>query len=464
MKNKLDFPPELMVEVPDMLRARDGRAMAQRKLLERFHQPLLFFTMNIPGPVKVSPLIRIGFREGIRRLELALQEAGISVVYEKVIDYKTGFEKYYVLDGDVKEIKRVAAGLENQDRLGRLFDMDVLDVDGRKLSRQELGLPGRTCFVCSQPAQACARSRRHTVPVLVRNVHRILENFILESTRVFMKEALLGEVAATPKPGLVDMDNSGAHTDMDCHTFAASTEAILPGLMEMAQKGWSWQGSGTELFLSLRPMGAAAEKAMFRATGNVNTHKGIIFSMGLTAAFTLWHLAAGQGVDSEGILQDIGRSVTPVLEQDFARIDPYHPHTHGEILYVKEGCRGIRGEAMEGFPAVAAIGLPALRLYMKERRPVNEAYIQTLLLLMSKVEDTNILSRSDRETLRYAQGAAASILEKGGAFTAEGLDAVWKLNDDFVRRNISPGGCADLLILSVFLAKMEYLFGRKEEP
>jgi holo-ACP synthase/triphosphoribosyl-dephospho-CoA synthase len=460
MKNKLNLPPELMVEVPDMLRARDGRVMAQHQLLERFHKPLLFFTMNIPGPVKISPLIRLGFNEGVRRVELALREAEIPIVFEKVIDYKTGFEKYYVLDGDVRKIKHLTSALENQDRLGRLFDMDVLDVDGRKLSRQELGLPGRTCFVCSQPAQVCARSRRHTVPVLVRNVHRILEDFVLNTVEVFMEEALMGEVAATPKPGLVDLDNSGAHKDMDCHTFAVSTKAILPELMKMAQKGWTWDGTGTDLFLALRPMGAAAEKVMFHATSNVNTHKGIIFSLGLVVSFALWHLQKEHCIRSGDILSSIGTSVTPVLEQDFAKIDSFHPHTHGEVLYVKEGCRGIRGEAMDGFPAVASIGLPALRLFTEEKRPDNEACIQTLLLLMSQVEDTNILSRSNQETLIYAQNAAKAILDKGGAFTPEGIKAVWQLNDDFVKRNISPGGCADLLILSIFLERMERLFGR----
>lgn len=81
---------------------------------------------------------------------------------------------------------------------------------------------------------------------------------------------------------------------------------------------------------------------------------------------------------------------------------------------------------------------------------------------MAGVEDTNILSRSDRQTLYYAQQAAQDILQKGGAFTEEGLAAVWKLNDDFVARHISPGGCADLLILSIFLYRMESLFkGRR---
>lgn len=458
MKNKLTVPPELRVEVPDMLRARDGRALAQRKLLERFHKPLLFFTMNIPGPQKVSPLIRIGFEEGVRRLEKALVGAGIPILFHKVIDYKTGYEKYYVLDGAAGTVKDIAARLENEDRLGRLFDMDVLDTNGRKLSREELGLPERRCFVCSEPAKGCARSRKHSLPVLIRNVERILTDFVLSHTQDSMKEALLGEVTATPKPGLVDLDNPGAHDDMDQETFKKSTEAILPHLLSMAETGWNFAGSGEALFRTLRPMGAAAEKAMFRATGNVNTHKGIIFSLGTVSAFTLRALKRDHRVKGETILKEVGKTVTPILEEDFRKIDPYHPHTHGEVLYIKEGCRGIRGEAMDGFPAVSSIGLPALRELFTEKKGTNEIYIETLLRLMAGVEDTNILSRSDRQTLYYAQQAAQDILQKGGAFTEEGLAAVWKLNDDFVARHISPGGCADLLILSIFLYHMESLF------
>lgn len=446
-----------LVEVSDMLLARDGRTAAQKKLLERYRRPLLFFTQNIPGPVKTSALIHLGFLEGIRRLEKALREAGIPILFQKVIDWKTGYEKYYVLDGDALAIKRIACAIEGQDRLGRLYDMDVLAEDGYKISRTDIGLPGRLCLVCSQTAQACARSRKHSVPVLVRNVHRVLEDFLLGWVEEALRQGLQGEVDATPKPGLVDKDNPGAHRDMDWHTFARSTEAIVPHLRQMAEKGWDWEGTEEALFAALRPMGAAAEKAMFRATENVNTHKGIIFSLGLVTSFTLYHLARTGKVESEAVLGEIGEAVTPLLERDFAKIDRYHPHTHGEVLYVEQGCRGIRGEAMDGFPAVAQIALPALRRFRKEGRPENEAYIQVLLLLLSQVEDTNILSRSDQATLAEAQAAAQEVLAQGGAFTKKGMEAVWELNERFVEKNISPGGCADLLILAIFLEKMEGL-------
>ncbi len=451
---RIHLPGEA-VEVADMLQARDGRAAAQKKLLAKYGQPLLCFTMNIPGPVKTSLLIRLGFLEGVRRLETALSKAKIPVLYKKQIAYKTGYEEYYVLQGDAQEIKKIAAGIENQDKVGRLFDMDVLDVDGRKLSRSELGLPGRLCLVCDEPAQACARSRKHAVPVLVRKIHRTLGEMLQGWTEKALLDGLLGEVYATPKPGLVDRDNPGAHKDMNVETFEKSTKAILPYLLQMGEKGWDWSGTGTELFTALRPLGAAAEKAMFLATHNVNTHKGIVFSLGLVTSFSLWQLAQTGNFDSEAILQSIGESVKPVLEKDFAKIDPFHPHTHGEILYIKQGIRGIRGEAMDGFPAVETIALPMLRKLRKEGWEKEKTYIQTLLLLLSQVEDSNIISRSDLATLQWAQTETRNVLDKGGAATAEGLAAVWQLNEKFVEKNISPGGCADLLILSIYLLTME---------
>ena len=75
------------VEVPDMLLARDGRAAAQKKLLERYRRPLLFFTQNIPGPVKTSALIHLVPGRGSVALEKDPSGSGGSPSHtQKVID------------------------------------------------------------------------------------------------------------------------------------------------------------------------------------------------------------------------------------------------------------------------------------------------------------------------------------------------------------------------------------------
>lgn len=268
-------------------------------------------------------------------------------------------------------------------------------------------------------------------------------------------QALMGEVGTTPKPGLVDRLDSGAHKDMCYHTFELSTQAVVPYITAMAQTGLMWNGSLPGLFYQIRPIGVKAEQAMFSATGGINTHKGIIFSLGIVAACAGFYYSRHKRFDCEEILLDCQTMTEPALKEDFKRIDPKHPKTHGEKLYIRYGCKGIRGEAQNGFPAIRTLSLPCIRQWMTEFCDSNLVYIQVLITLMSQVEDTNILTRSDLETLSYVKQEAARILEIGGAFTESGISEIRKLNLDFIKRNISPGGCADLLAITIFLWLLE---------
>lgn len=267
--------------------------------------------------------------------------------------------------------------------------------------------------------------------------------------------ALIAEVSATPKPGLVDRHDNGAHRDMCLDTFVASTGAIVPYLFRMWEMGITWDGDGRDLFAAIRPVGVDAERAMFLATGGVNTHKGIIFSMGLTAAVSGWYYHNYHTYNAEEILTLAGRFCRDLLEKDFSRINPKQPRTHGEILFVRYGSRGIRGEAQKGFPSIRSISLPLLRQFKQAGMDDNTAHLNTLLALMAHVEDTNVLIRTNPALLTYEKAAASRILKLGGASTPEGMEALKKCNEDFIRLNISPGGCADLLAVTILLWELE---------
>jgi holo-ACP synthase len=73
------------------------------------------------------------------------------------------------------ELKRLAVRLESRHSLGRLADADVMAEDGRVLSRADMGLPPRACFVCSEPAALCRRLGRHTPEELSVFVGALLE-------------------------------------------------------------------------------------------------------------------------------------------------------------------------------------------------------------------------------------------------------------------------------------------------
>jgi triphosphoribosyl-dephospho-CoA synthase len=264
--------------------------------------------------------------------------------------------------------------------------------------------------------------------------------------------AILCEVAATPKPGLVDRHNNGAHDDMDFFTFMASTAALRGAFETLARIGAEARAlPPVDAFPPLRRAGVDAEKKMFAATGGVNTHKGAIFSLGLICA------AAGRigcSADPEDVCAVAASLCAGVCDEAYGGLDERikdRPPTKGERVWLEHGIRGVRGEAEDGFPSVLCASLPAYREMKKNGAPENDALVQALLHLMATVHDTNIISRHDIAASRYVQERARRALDLGGMTTEAGKREVYDADRDFIARNISPGGCADLLALTYFL-------------
>lgn len=268
-------------------------------------------------------------------------------------------------------------------------------------------------------------------------------------------EALIEEVSTTPKPGLVDRGSSGAHKDMDYRTFLDSAAAISFYLYKMADIGSGWNKDLKDLFQAIRVVGMEAEAAMFQATKGVNTHKGLIFSAGILAAASAYVYKKTGKFDTDGIFRVSAEMTYDALESDFRKIDRSNPRTNGEKLYVKYGNRGIRGEVQSGFQSVKTISLPLMRSLKKRGVDGNLANIQVLFNLMASLDDTNILSRHDDEMLRYVKKTAQDVLNLGGIFTSEGMDRITRLDGEFIEKNISSGGCADLLAVTIMMNKLE---------
>ena len=68
------------VALGEMLDARERRAAAQREMIERHGLPLVSFTLNVPGPVKDSALLRHAFDEGLRQIGAVLLAEQIETV------------------------------------------------------------------------------------------------------------------------------------------------------------------------------------------------------------------------------------------------------------------------------------------------------------------------------------------------------------------------------------------------
>ena len=406
-----------------MLLARDRRASRQAALLSRYGRPVISFTMNIAGPVKDSPLIRYAFRSGLRQLE-ALPCAQLC---REVIFEPTGPEALLVYETqDARLLKEFCIRLESEGEAGRLFDLDVLDANGEKLSRET----GRTCLVCGGPVSVCSRSRAHGLEAITARTRTILEAFAAETVGEMAENALLAEVHFTPKPGLVDEANNGAHRDMDVPLFERSAHALRPCFEEFVRLGL--QGASPA---ALQQAGVRAEQAMFAATGGVNTHKGAIYSGAL-----LLH-AAGRLLSGEE-----ERSLCGLAAQTAAAI-PAPTGTHGAA--VRAQCGGIRTEAVSGYPTAQAV----LR-QLRQSGPLD-----ALLLSMSRLDDSTLWHRGGAEGAQLVRSRAADIL---AAPASEREARTRRLDMELIERNLSPGGSADLLAMAFFLEKALPLLGQEE--
>ncbi|MDD5286562.1 MAG: triphosphoribosyl-dephospho-CoA synthase MdcB [Desulfuromonadaceae bacterium] len=248
-------------------------------------------------------------------------------------------------------------------------------------------------------------------------------------------EALRLEAMAWPKPGLVTPLDSGSHHDMDINSFHASIASLKGYFGRVAQS------SSAGLALPhLQSIGIEAERRMLLATGGANTHRGAIFNLGLLAA-----AAARRKVDYLLARKSCGEIVRQLWGDAISTSSRTSVNSHGNEVYKRFAVGGARSEAGNGFPAVYLIGLPVLRRQLTALGSMEIALIGTLLALMEHVEDTNLLWRGGEEGLAFVQTSAREFNSNGGVEQPLWRDRLIDMHREFVSRNLSPGGSADLL-------------------
>ena len=376
------------VSLGDVLELRDRRAALQNELLRQYELPLVSFTLNIAGEIKRYKVGDIAFRDGCQRLTAALG----APVYSQISYENAGVQAVFVYGLPPEAIKQHCEAIEDSHPAGRLFDMDVIAPGRGKLSRS---IP-RKCFVCGREARICARSRAHGLDNIKNAMFELFRAYYPGRIADLAVQALIDEAELTPKPGLVDMHDSGAHRDMDINTFRSSAHALRSYFAEAAYIG----ASEADCMERLQARGRQAEKEMFAATGGINTHIGAIYALGLLAASLLY----GNPFEHAARLAQAGS---------------YRDSTRPAVV-----------EAMNGFPSVQA-GLNVLAS--------GKSSLEALYTIMSTLRDSNILKRGGEDALKFVQTAAQNRVNPEA------------LNAQLICRNLSPGGSADMLAAALML-------------
>ncbi|WP_261370187.1 triphosphoribosyl-dephospho-CoA synthase CitG [Yersinia bercovieri] len=270
--------------------------------------------------------------------------------------------------------------------------------------------------------------------------------------------AMLTEVNLTPKPGLVDRCNCGAHKDMALIDFYHSADAIAPWLPRFIEHGINHHHVlGQAALNSLRPLGLACENSMFRATGGVNTHKGTVFSLGLICCALGRLQARAEQINADAVCHEAASLCCGLTQRELCQSNPQQ--TAGQRLFYQHGLTGARGEAESGFATVLTHALPAYQCLLAAGTPPDHALLHTLLILISVNRDTNVVSRGGMAGLQWLQQQATEILTSlspAGMGDPLSQRRVQEFDAQCIARNLSPGGSADLLILTWLLAQFPH--------
>ena len=159
------------VGIDEILDCREKRVAIQNEMIKKYNKPVISFTMNIPGPIKTNDEIKKAFGIGKNLILEKLKENNIAILEIQELNENTGNELFISVDSQAEKIKNITVAIEESSELGRLFDIDVIDINFEKLSRKSF----RKCLICEEQAQECGRSRKHSVEELQNKVEEILK-------------------------------------------------------------------------------------------------------------------------------------------------------------------------------------------------------------------------------------------------------------------------------------------------
>ena len=373
--------------------------------------------------------------------DYAISAATFPTYFLKQPDDATPTQIALDLDLFVKHIARPLgvtvrfAGSEPEDRLTRCYNemmSEILPAGGYGSKENPSGQP--ISFVEIPRLEQNGRPVSATAlrSALDRGDLKAAMEFVPVSTVPYLiadlaERSLRQELDTTPKPGLVDKQDNGAHKDMDYALMSASISALRSYLTKIAVR------SAAEVNADeIMSVGIDAEAAMLEATGGVNTHKGALFCIGLSVAAASF-LACGTGtVEADAFRELVSRTASRI---------PSARSTHGAEAKRNFKVGGALENAREAYPELFAAWLPYYRSLEGDPYRCHK----TLLYIMTILDDTNVLHRRGAEGLAHTKSEAARLL---GDFSLDGLSS---LNRDFIRENISPGGSADMLSLTMFI-------------
>jgi len=422
----------------EILIAREKRANHINDLMkEHIYKTILVLKTNVPG-INKNPANMMFI---CNLFNIIVHDVfGAKIIKEEQVESLDGNYKYYVIEEEGNIVKEKTIILEEENLLGRLVDMDVYNKTS--ISRKDVSCDMRKCLICDNYSHVCVRNQTHSEKEVFNKIDEIIEDYLQEYILANVMKCIYFELELYPKFGLVSNHDSGSHSDMDFETFVKSTFAIKPYLKEYINYGLK----DLDNPLLLQEIGRKAEKTMFEETNNINTQKGLIFILGIF--LPVISKAIHYNLDISFMKKEIKKISEVIVGNYYEILDMKTSKSHGDQIYLNHGLKGIRGEALNGLEKIFSI--PSYK-----EKPQDYIYHEYLIHLMSELDDTTIIHKRDLETLNAVKKEMRDIVNSGGY--TENIDIVDKLSKEYIKKNISPGGSSDMLVVKIIFEKLRFL-------
>lgn len=332
-----------------------------------------------------------------------------------------------------KCLKETMVLYEENDELGRFVDIDVYFNDSKSISRNTL----RKCYLCDNYAFVCGKNKNHSAEKLNNYLKQKTLDYILKLVETTIDVSIMAELNLHPKFGLVTPYTNGSHKDMNYKLMIKAKEAIIPYFLKMFLIGYN-SNDLSDIFSKIKNIGIEAEKAMLKITNGINAYKGLIFALGLI-------------VTSLSIkLSNIKEKATyfkyvSMMTKDIIKEYNKGEQTSGKIAFNKYQLKGARHQAYFGFKDVQMI----INKYSLED---DESKLNALCELIVNIDDTVLFKRCNYDYKKYI-----NVKDMFKQYLDNKLD-IDELNKYCIDYNLSFGGSADLLIVSVFVKKINEIF------
>ncbi len=444
-------------------------AKEQRQALKKEYAKKGYATVsinfNIPGYPKTDEHISTAFEAVCFELTNYLKAIRLPIIEEATQKACDEAGDIFLIpfkqdDINLSNLKQQLETFEQTHPLGRLLDVDLFDRNDKPISSHKQ----KGCFICKDKyALYCMRHQTHTYEELRNQIHTKINDFntSYHKTRICKKLteyatwAILTEVSILDKPGLVSPNSNGSHTDMNYHTFIASVSAISTYFTDIAKMGYDWDGNNKEQIINqLRVIGLQMEHEMFKATKNINTQKGIIFLITF-CLFTSAYSYKKSNILDIALFRNTLKKLNKNLVNKELTDKQNNPKSHGEKCFKEFGkllAGGIRQEVEEGLPTFFDEVYPFMQKLnftpnnYQHKQAFDEQCMRILIKIMSVNNDTNILFRSNAKVLEQLKTKCKNILDNNTDYS--------ELKDFCKQENISPGGSADMLAVSLFLFRV----------